>query len=156
MRYEMGAVSVADVVRDASELMEEQLVSSELRLERLPPIDGLTVRADVDRLRQILVNLLANAAMFTDRGGTVTLSCAADPEHVSLEVRDTGIGIASDQLDAVFEPFVQISDARAPRRGGTGLGLAISRALARDMGGDLTVQSAPGRGSTFRVRLQRA
>jgi signal transduction histidine kinase len=156
MRYEMGAVSVADVVRDASELMEEQLVSSELRLERLPPVDGLTVRADVDRLRQILVNLLANAAMFTDRGGTVTLACAADPEHVSLEVRDTGIGIPNDQLDAVFEPFVQISDARAPRRGGTGLGLAISRALARDMGGDLTVQSAPGRGSTFRVRLQRA
>jgi signal transduction histidine kinase len=109
----------------------------------------------VGRLRQILVNLLANAAMFTDRGGTVTLSCAVDPEHVSLEVRDTGIGIPHDQLDAVFEPFVQISDARAPRRGGTGLGLAISRALARDMGGDLTVQSAPGHGSTFRVRLQR-
>ena len=156
MQYEMGTVSVADVVRDASELMEEQLVSSDLRLERHPPDDGLSVRADGSRLRQILVNLLANAAKFTDRGGTVTLSCDAGPEHVSLEVRDTGIGIPDDQLDAVFEPFVQISDARAPRRGGTGLGLAISRALAREMGGDLTVHSAPGRGSTFRVRLLRA
>jgi signal transduction histidine kinase len=156
MQYEMQAVNVADVVRDASELMEEQLVSSELRLERLPPIDGLAVRADGGRLRQILVNLLANAAKFTDRGGTVTLACEVDPEHVSLEVRDTGIGIPGDQLDAVFEPFVQIADACATRPGGTGLGLAISRALARDMGGDLTVQSVPGRGSTFRVRLLRA
>ncbi len=156
MQYQLAAVRVADVVRDASELMEEQLVSSELRLEQLRPADELAVRADEGRLRQILVNLLANAAKFTERGGTVTLSYDADREHVSLEVRDTGIGIPHDQLDAVFEPFVQISDARAPRRGGTGLGLAISRALARDMGGDLTVQSAPGRGSTFRVRLLRA
>jgi signal transduction histidine kinase len=156
MQYQLAAVRVADVVRDASELMEEQLVSSELRLEQLPPVHGLAVRADEGRLRQILVNLLANAAKFTERGGTVTLSYDADPEHVSLEVRDTGIGIPHDQLEAVFEPFVQISDGRAARRGGTGLGLAISRALARDMGGDLTVQSAPGRGSTFRVRLLRA
>ena len=156
MPYQLARVRVADVVRDASELMEEQLVSSDLRLEQLPPVDGLAVRADEGRLRQILVNLLANAANFTERGGTVTLAYDADPEHVSLEVRDTGIGIPQDQLDAVFEPFVQISDARAQRRGGTGLGLAISRALARDMGGDLTVQSAPGRGSTFRVRLLRA
>ena len=156
MQYQLAAVRVADVVREASELMQEQLVSSELRLEQRPPVDGLAVRADEGRLRQILVNLLANAAKFTERGGTVTLSYDADPEHVSLEVRDTGIGIPHDQLDAVFEPFVQISDASAPRRGGTGLGLAISRALARDMGGDLTVQSAPGRGSTFRVRLLRA
>jgi signal transduction histidine kinase len=156
MPYQLASVRVADVVRDASELMEEQLVSSELRLEQLPPVDELAVRADEGRLRQILVNLLANAAKFTERGGTVTVAYDADPEHVSLEVRDTGIGIPQDQLDAVFEPFVQISDARAQRRGGTGLGLAISRALARDMGGDLTVQSAPGRGSTFRVRLLRA
>jgi signal transduction histidine kinase len=156
MHYDIGPVPVADVLRDATELMEAQLASSELRLERDGTPDGVRVRADQGRLRQILVNLLANAARFTERGGTVTLACDAGPEHVSLEVRDTGIGIPPDQQEAVFEPFVQVSDARATRRGGTGLGLAISRALARDMGGDLTVHSVPGRGSTFRVRLRRA
>jgi signal transduction histidine kinase len=156
MEYEMGDVPVDDVVRDATESMEEQLVASELRFERALRSDGVRVRADQERLRQILVNLLTNAAKFTHRGGTVTLACDADPEHVSFEVRDTGIGIPDDQLDAVFEPFVQLSDARAPKRGGTGLGLAISRALARDMGGELTVRSEPARGSTFRVRLRRA
>jgi signal transduction histidine kinase len=157
MRYDLDALPVADALRDARELMEEQLVASELRFECARAPDGVQVRADRGRLRQILVNLLANAAKFTERGGTVTLACDACAESdVAFEVRDTGIGIAAHQLDAVFEPFVQLSDAHPSHRGGTGLGLAISRAIARDRGGELTVESEPGHGSTFRLRLPRA
>jgi signal transduction histidine kinase len=156
MQYELDAVHVQDVMRDACDLMEEQLVSGELQLERPAPLVDVAVRADAGRLRQILVNLLANAAKFTERGGTVTLACEAGPDEVRVEVRDTGIGIPADQLEAVFEPFVQVREAQRLRTGGSGLGLAISRALARGMGGDLTVSSRPGEGSTFTLRLRRA
>jgi hypothetical protein len=155
-QYDLDVVCVQDVMRDALDLMEEQLTSSELRFERPAPLADVSVRADPGRLRQILVNLLANAAKFTERGGTVTLACDAGPDEVRVEVRDTGIGIPADQLEAVFEPFVQVREAQKLRTGGTGLGLAISRALARGMGGDLTVASSPGEGSTFTLRLRRA
>ena len=86
----------------------------------------------------------------------VTLACATAADCVRLEVRDTGIGIPADQLEAVFQPFVSLRDGRQPIVTGTGLGLAISRDLARGMGGDLSVTSEPGDGSTFSLSLPRA
>ena len=115
-----------------------------------------SVRADPDRLRQILVNLLTNAAKFTAHGGRVVLTCAADDETVSVEVRDTGIGISSESLQRIFEPFVQVDRSlTSVDRDGVGLGLAISRDLARGMNGDLTVNSALGEGSRFLLTLPR-
>jgi PAS domain S-box-containing protein len=111
------------------------------------------VRVDEKRLRQVLLNLLSNAVKFTD-AGTVTLQVRfAPPDRLGFDVHDTGIGIAFDQLDAIFEPFEQAGDV-GRRLTGTGLGLAISRQYVRLMGGDIQVDSQVGRGSTFRFDVQ--
>ena len=116
----------------------------------------LAVRADPEKLQQVLLNLLSNAIKFTAAGrphrgrvrGATTRSRARS------RVRDTGIGIPADQLERVFEPFVQVNASLTRAHEGVGLGLAISRDLARGMGGDLTAESAPGEGSTFTLALR--
>jgi signal transduction histidine kinase len=101
------------------------------------------------------VNLLSNAVKFTDRGGRITLAAVASGPSVRVTVRDTGIGIETHQRDRIFDPFVQVRSDLTRTAEGTGLGLAISRDLARGMGGDLTVESEPGAGSTFTLTLPR-
>jgi two-component system, sensor histidine kinase and response regulator len=131
---------------------------------RIEPALPRLLIGDETRLRQILLNLVGNAIKFTDRGGVAVRlrQCSAEVEerHITIEVEvaDTGIGIAPDQLCLIFGEFEQITDPVARRRGGTGLGLAISRRLARAMKGDITVESSPGSGSRFiaRLRLERA
>jgi len=119
----------------------------------------LVVRADADKVRMILTNLVTNAIKFTDAGGTVALNADADRAAgtVRLRVRDTGRGIPPEDLERIFEPFVQVNRAatRASQQG-VGLGLAISRTLARAMGGDQSATSAPGQGSTFTLVLPNA
>ncbi|WP_420127898.1 ATP-binding protein, partial [Longimicrobium sp.] len=131
-----------------------------LALEWSCPEDDVYV-GDEDRVSQVLVNLLSNAVKFTEPGGSVTVTCSAgalgpptllesdNRMWVTVEVADTGIGIPPDKLEAVFEPFMQVDAGHTRREGGTGLGLAISRRLSRLMGGELTVESAPGQGSRF-------
>jgi len=107
------------------------------------------------RLRQILLNLLSNACKFTKQG-EVRLEArklADGRDGIELAVSDTGIGMTAEQLGKLFEEFTQADSLTARRYGGTGLGLAISRKLARLMGGDVTVTSAPGKGSVFTLRL---
>ena len=114
------------------------------------------VRADADKVRIILVNLVTNAIKFTDVGGRVALTCERDDAAgvVHVRVSDTGRGIAPEQVERVFEPFVQVDRHRtAESQQGVGLGLAISRSLARAMHGDLTLESVPGVGSTFTLTL---
>ena len=101
----------------------------------------------------MLLNLLSNAIKFTRAGGCVEISYEAHERAVAIHVRDTGRGIPADKLEAIFEPFVQVRADLARTAEGTGLGLAISRDLARGMGGDLTVESEPGVGSTFILTL---
>jgi len=118
------------------------------------------VATDEKRLRQLLLNLLSNAVKFTDTG-SVRLSAWQEDGTLVLLVTDTGIGIAPADLEAVFDPFHQVTPRQVPRpqitgftqNEGTGLGLAISRSIAREMGGDLFVQSKPGKGSAFRLEL---
>jgi hypothetical protein len=111
------------------------------------------IRADGQRLQQVLSNLLGNAAKFTQEGSIQlrlnNTPAASGVPRLVLEVRDTGIGIASDQLERIFEPFTQADGSVTRRFGGTGLGLTISRHLAGLMGGSLTASSEPGSGSTF-------
>lgn len=110
------------------------------------------VEADARRLRQILLNLVGNAVKFTDRGEVDVRAALDERGRLSVAVRDTGPGIAADRLEAIFEPFEQTGDA-TQRAKGTGLGLAIARRIARQMGGDLRVESVLGQGSTFYLEL---
>jgi len=114
------------------------------------------VLTDASRLRQIVTNLVGNALKFTQEGEvvvTLRIDAQATPARLHIDVADTGIGIAADKLDAIFEPFVQAEASTTRQFGGTGLGLAISRRFARALGGDVTVSSTPGRGSTFHVSI---
>ena len=113
------------------------------------------MRADRERMIQVLLNLVSNAVKFTEPGGCVSISCAASPSAVSVHVRDTGPGIPADRLEEIFDPFVQAGRSSQERRQGVGLGLAISRELARMMDGELTVESVLGEGSTFTLTLPR-
>ncbi|WP_051007281.1 PAS domain S-box protein [Sphingomonas sp. PAMC 26621] len=109
-----------------------------------------SISGDALRLRQILLNLIGNALKFTDRG-TVTIQCQINEDQLQLNVVDTGIGIAADRIEAIFEQFAQADERTAGRYGGTGLGLTISGNLARLMGGSITAKSVVGKGSTFSV-----
>lgn len=122
-----------------------------------------TIETDPLRLRQILFNLLGNAVKFTDRGEVrVVVRYPARPEQdpsrvcpqqIAFEVSDTGIGMTAEQVERLFQPFSQADRSTSRKFGGTGLGLAISRRLARMLGGDITVRSAPGQGSSFCVTV---
>jgi signal transduction histidine kinase len=116
---------------------------------------SVIVRADVEKVQQILLNLLSNAIKFTEPGGNVRLECTCTDTTASVRVVDTGLGIPSTKLDAIFEPFVQVDQAFTREGQGTGLGLSISRDLARAMGGDITVESVLGEGAVFTLSLPR-
>jgi len=161
-----GPASAAGTVAAALALIQPQAAARNLELELLPlPEPNPIYRGDDERARQILVNLLSNAVKFTPPGGTITVqigqSQAPDPEtklqpkrsYVSFRVTDTGTGIPQEKLISIFDPFVQAQSGHARPREGSGLGLTISRRLARLMGGDLTVKSEVGRGSSFTLWL---
>jgi signal transduction histidine kinase len=117
-----------------------------------------TIHADQTRFRQSLLNLVSNANKFTEKG-TVTIAARQGQENgrdwITVAVADTGIGMTPDQMGKLFQEFSQASSTTASKYGGTGLGLAISRRFCQMMGGDITVESEPGRGSTFTIRLPR-
>ena len=139
----------------------EALVAPQVRAKRLayvytPCPTDVTVEADPEKVRQILLNLLSNAIKFTEPGGRITVSCDVEARLVRLRVADTGVGIPSDKLDRIFEPFVQLQPGRTRTHEGTGLGLAISRDLARAMHGEITVETTVGVGATFTLTLPRS
>jgi signal transduction histidine kinase len=110
------------------------------------------VHSDARRIRQILLNLLSNAGKFT-REGQIELTGRREPGRIVLEVTDTGIGITKEQLTRLFQPFTQADGTTSRRYGGTGLGLVLARHFARMLGGDVTVRSTPGVGSSFTLTL---
>jgi signal transduction histidine kinase/CheY-like chemotaxis protein len=156
LRVEIGDVPLAgfvDVIRDIIGVKAEQK-----RLDFVCEIAGdapVGVRADERRLRQVMLNLLANAVKFTDSGCVSLDISRSESNRVRFEVRDTGIGMGHDQLDTIFEPFEQLGAAER-RAGGAGFGLAISREFVRAMGGEIGVESRIGQGSTFRFELPAA
>jgi signal transduction histidine kinase len=155
VHYHLMDVAIDQALQFVVEATAPQLQAKRLRYEQ-GPCTGMAVRADGEKLRQILINLLSNAIKFTDDGGSIVVSCSVEGRDVRIDVRDTGCGIPAEQLDAIFDPFVQV-DRRLNRPiEGTGLGLAISRELAQGMGGALTAASIVGEGSTFTLRLPAA
>ena len=122
------------------------------------PTDLGTIHADQTRFRQSLLNLASNANKFTEKG-TVTIAAYQEQENgrdwITLAVRDTGIGMTEEQIGRLFHEFSQADASTTRKYGGTGLGLAISKRFCQMMGGDITVESMPGKGSTFTIRLPR-
>jgi signal transduction histidine kinase/PAS domain-containing protein len=153
VHYDIGDVDVDEVLATCEALVAPQTGAKRLLLRRVPADARVTVRADREKMQQVVLNLLSNAVKFTAPGGRLALDCVVGAESVAVRVSDTGRGIASDHLERVFQPFVQVDATLTRTHEGTGLGLAISRDLARGMGGDLTVESTPGVGSTFTLTL---
>ena len=144
-----------EVLSVMESLIGPQLEAKEIVYEYECRDEPIVAYADSTKVQQILLNLLSNAIKFTGRGGRVRLDCLAESNGIAVHVRDTGCGIPADQLETIFQPFVQIK-AKGTIANGTGLGLSISRRLAEAMGGSLTASSELGRGSTFTLLLKRA
>jgi len=146
-------VDIGTVIGDAMALMDEGAAEKglALRLQRASSLPESCI-SDPLRLGQVLVNLLSNAIKFTERGG-VTLHAGAEGGELVLRVIDTGIGMYPDELEKIFAPFEQADNSTTRRFGGTGLGLTITRRIVDLMGGRLSVDSVPGQGSSFEVRL---
>jgi PAS domain S-box-containing protein len=156
VEFDMKAVPLHPLLRDLESLITPQLRARDLTYDYTGCDPALTVWADAEKVGQILLNLLSNAIKFTKPGGTIAISCIDRDDTVSVIVRDTGLGIPSDRLASVFEPFVQLERRLTSNHEGTGLGLAISRDLARGLGGELSARSTLGEGSEFELTLRKA
>jgi signal transduction histidine kinase len=156
VEFDVRKVPVPDVLKATEEILVPQIGAKKLRYQARNDCGESGVNADREKLLQILINLLTNAVRHTPEGGQIEVSCVRDRDDVLIRVCDTGPGIPSDKLAAIFEPFVQVEEVYEGQRLGVGLGLSISRELARGMHGDIMVESEVGRGSTFTVRLPAA
>jgi signal transduction histidine kinase len=154
--YAVNDVGARDAVQNAIDLIEPLFGEKGIAFDGISGDASIVARADRARVTQILVNLLSNAIKFTPAGGHVSANCAVVADTVTLQVSDTGIGIPPEKQEAIFEPFIQLKEDFAGRESGVGLGLSISRDLARAMNGDLTVESAEGKGARFILSLPRA
>ncbi|CAN5533157.1 hypothetical protein BH09GEM1_BH09GEM1_00920 [soil metagenome] len=155
VRYAMTDVPLVATLNTIDDFVAPQLRDRRLGYSVQSCDSSVTVRADVDKLQQILINLLSNAVKYTPEDGRIDVQCEVKGEVVLVHVRDTGIGIAPDRLDRIFDPFIQVGRSLNRPHDGVGLGLSISRDLATGMGGALSVESALGEGSTFTLTLQR-
>jgi signal transduction histidine kinase len=159
MDLHLETFQLLPVIKDVAKTIEPMATKNSNRIEIDCPADLGTLHADQTRFRQSLLNLASNANKFTEKG---IITIAAQQRHenghewLTLAVTDTGIGMTAEQMSRLFQEFSQASSATASKYGGTGLGLAISRRFCQMMGGDIMVESEPGRGSTFTIRLPRA
>ncbi|HEX2723719.1 MAG TPA: ATP-binding protein [Gemmatimonadaceae bacterium] len=155
VHYTIEPVSLAEILATCEALTAPQMEAKNLNYRRTDSVEGIIVLADGEKVRQILLNLLTNAVKYTADGGEIDLDVRNADGRVLLSVSDTGRGIASDKIEAIFEPFVQIHQTSAAQSG-VGLGLAISRNLARGMLGELSAVSTLGNGSCFTLVLPQA
>jgi signal transduction histidine kinase len=146
------SIRVGELIDEVVAIIEPLVREKGLEFRALVEQREAELYTDVGKLRQIALNLLANAVKFTDHGA-VTLSVALRGEELSIAVTDTGIGILPEELEEIFEPFRQMEQGRTRRAGGTGLGLSVSRQLAGLLGGELNAESTTGQGSTFTLRV---
>lgn len=157
MRIEALDCSPHQIICDTVSVLRVAAMEKGIKLDyrwdsRIPT----SIQTDPYRLKQLLLNLVGNAVKFTEQGSVLIVArvdLSSLPNQLVLEVRDTGIGISNDKLDAIFQPFVQADDSVTRKYGGTGLGLAISKKFAEALGGSLAVTSELGKGSTFTVRI---
>jgi adenylate cyclase len=158
MELQLEPFALAPLIANVVKTIEPMTAKNGNRVIIDCPANLGTIHADQTRFRQSLLNLASNANKFTEKG-TVTIATHQAHENgcdwITLAVTDTGIGMTSEQMGKLFQEFSQASSTTASKYGGTGLGLVISRRFCQMMGGDITVESEPGRGSTFAIRLPR-
>jgi len=146
--YVFSDVDLAVIVRDSAAAAE--IGQDEVRLTSELPTTLPRVRGDAERLRQLIDNLISNAVKYSESGAEVSVQAHVDDGHVVVRVRDTGPGIAVEHQAQIFEKFGRATGSAKP---GTGLGLFLARSFAEQHGGSLTVESRPGEGATFTLRL---
>ena len=154
-QLQLASLDVDEIVRGVEPLVRPLVVERTLEYVYRGPSVHAVARVDRERVEQIVINLLSNAIKFTEPGGRITTSVDVTETGILVRVADTGIGIASEKLMDIFEPFVQADSTLTRTRHGAGLGLAIARKLARAMDGDLTVESVVDVGTTFTLQLPR-
>ena len=151
--FDIAPVDVTGIVESCLGACEAAADSNGIHLATSEAVPDLQARADEEGVRQILNNLIDNAIKYTPEGGEVVVSASRDGSMALIEVRDTGIGIAAEHLPRVFERFYRVDKARSRELGGTGLGLSIVKHLTQSFGGSVDVESRPGEGTAFTVRL---
>lgn len=156
LRLDARTLSAREILESMDSLIAPQAHGKGIAYSVQACDPSLEIVADDERIRQILLNLVGNAVKFTPVGGWVVLACDPDGDQVRFRVQDNGPGIPLEQQEAIFSPFVQLGRKLDHPQEGVGLGLAISKDLAQAMGGDIRVESAPGKGSTFWITLPRA
>jgi PAS domain S-box-containing protein len=154
--YRLTAVPVDEALKDTESMIAPQILAKGLRYQYKGAGRTESVLADPEKMQQIVLNLLSNAVKFTETGGSITVSATPQGGCIEISVKDTGVGIAEEKIDKVFDPFVQAGRQLNQPAQGVGLGLAISRDLARAMNGEICLESAVGKGSTFTLSLPRA
>jgi signal transduction histidine kinase len=150
MKLNLSQVELAKLAGEIRDLYEDSAEAAGVTLTANVPA-GLIVAADRDRLRQALANLVDNAIKYTPRDGRVDVEAAAEQDHVEIRVRDTGVGIADQDLPRIFDRLYRGDQSRTTR--GIGLGLSLVRAYVEAQGGSVTVTTSPGKGSTFTIKL---
>ncbi len=156
LEIKVDEFNVETALDTAEELVRPQIEAKKISYARVRGEKSAKVRADPDRFQQIILNLVSNAVKFTQEGGRISVDWRVEGQSIRVQVADTGVGIAVEQFERIFDPFVQVHSGTTRTSEGVGLGLAISRDMARQMGGDISVKSELGIGSTFILTLPQA
>jgi two-component system phosphate regulon sensor histidine kinase PhoR len=150
----MAKVDVKQLIEEIAVILQAKAVDKEMNLRVMIPT-SITVMGDAHRLKQIFINLINNAILYTPSGGTIEVSATEEKNRVRICVSDTGIGISEEEIPRIFERFYRIDKARSRNTGGTGLGLSIVKHLVEAHNGEITVQSTPGKGTMFTIILKK-
>jgi signal transduction histidine kinase len=148
MSLRIEHISLADAISDAVSAIRPRAIMKSLALENHNTLEEL-IAVDPMRLKEVLYNLLGNAVKFTPEGGKITLESEDEGQFLRITIADSGIGIPADEVDQIFEKFYQVGQATSGVREGTGLGLAICKRLIEMHGGEIWIESEPGKGSRF-------
>lgn len=155
--YQMEPIPVGEIIDNAVRIVRGQAEKRNISIDFTAPDESMQIICDDQAMRQVMLNLLSNAIKFSADGNTVRVDAETCPDgRVLMRVADSGIGIPADQLEDIFEPFVQVDDVRTRVHKGTGLGLALVRTMVEQQGGQVLVESEPGKGSLFTLAFEAA
>lgn len=155
--YQLEAIPVCEIMDNAVRIVRGQAEQAGVAIRFTPPPEQLQIICDDQAMRQVMLNLLSNAIKFSPTESTVHVDAATGTDgRICIRVADSGVGIPEDQLDDIFQPFVQVDSVRTRSQQGTGLGLALVRTMVEQQGGQVSVESTPGQGSVFSLAFEAA